>query len=116
MRMNITFQRDAWNRLLATVPGDGQPIAVEPVRCFPLTHPDEQISLLDANGHEVLRISSLNELPAEQREAFVLNELEEKSFREIAEEKGVSINTLLSRKLYAILAMRKKLQRLYDEL
>ena len=61
-------------------------------------------------------MDALDELPPEQREVFVLNELEERSFREIAEEKGVSINTLLSRKRYAILAMRKKLQRLYDEL
>lgn len=65
--MIIALQRDAWNRLLATVPGNGQPIAVEPVRCFPLTHPDEHISLLDANGHEVLRIDTLSDLPTEQR-------------------------------------------------
>ncbi|MFN8341324.1 MAG: sigma-70 family RNA polymerase sigma factor [Cyclobacteriaceae bacterium] len=59
---------------------------------------------------------ALAELPAEQREIFVWNELEEKSFREIAEETGVSINTLLSRKRYAILAMRKRLQALYNDL
>lgn len=61
-------------------------------------------------------MDALDELPADQREIFVLNELEDKSFREIAEESGVSINTLLSRKRYAILALRKKLQQLYDEL
>jgi RNA polymerase sigma factor (sigma-70 family) len=61
-------------------------------------------------------MEALDELPAEQREVFVLNELEERSFREIAIEKGVSINTLLSRKRYAILAMRKRLQRLYNEI
>lgn len=61
-------------------------------------------------------MEALEELPAEQREIFILNELEEKGFREIAEETGVSINTLLSRKRYAILALRKKLQKLYDEL
>lgn len=61
-------------------------------------------------------MDALDELPEEQREIFILNELEERSFREIAEEKGVSINTLLSRKRYAILALRKKLQRLYDEI
>ena len=59
---------------------------------------------------------ALDELPAEQREIFILNEIEEKSFREIAEQSGVSINTLLSRKRYAILALRKKLQRLYEEI
>jgi len=61
-------------------------------------------------------MDALDELPAEQREVFILNELEEKGFREISEETGVSINTLLSRKRYAILALRKKLQNLYDEI
>jgi RNA polymerase sigma factor (sigma-70 family) len=59
---------------------------------------------------------ALDELPAEQREIFILNEIEEKSFREISEQTGISINTLLSRKRYGILALRKKLQRLYDEI
>lgn len=61
-------------------------------------------------------IDALDELPADQREIFVLNELEDRSFREVAAETGVSINTLLSRKRYAILALRKKLQQVYDEL
>lgn len=61
-------------------------------------------------------MDALDELPAEQREVFILNELEEKGFREISEETGISINTLLSRKRYAILALRKKLQKLYDEI
>jgi RNA polymerase sigma factor (sigma-70 family) len=59
---------------------------------------------------------ALAELPAEQREIFILNEIEEKSFREISEDNGVSINTLLSRKRYAILALRKSLQKFYDEI
>lgn len=58
---------------------------------------------------------ALAELPADQREIFILNEIEEKGFREIAEETGVSINTLLSRKRYAILALRKRLQSFYDD-
>jgi RNA polymerase sigma factor (sigma-70 family) len=58
---------------------------------------------------------ALAELPADQREIFVLNEIEEKGFREISEETGVSINTLLSRKRYAILALRKRLQKFYDD-
>lgn len=61
-------------------------------------------------------MDALDELPAEQREVFILNELEEKGFREISEETGISINTLLSRKRYAIIALRKKLQSLYDEI
>lgn len=59
---------------------------------------------------------ALEELPADQREIFILNEIEERSFREIAEETGVSINTLLSRKRYAILALRKRLQSFYDDI
>src|SRR5688500_9600793 len=61
-------------------------------------------------------MDALDELPAEQREIFILNEMEEKSFREISEETGISINTLLSRKRYAILALRKRLQKLYNEI
>jgi RNA polymerase sigma factor (sigma-70 family) len=61
-------------------------------------------------------MEALDELPADQRSIFIQNELEEKGFREISEETGVSINTLLSRKRYAILALRKRLQKLYDEL
>lgn len=58
---------------------------------------------------------ALEELPAEQREIFIQNEMEERSFREIAEDTGLSINTLLSRKRYAIMALRKKLQTFYDD-
>ena len=61
-------------------------------------------------------MEALDELPQEQREIFIQNEIEDRSFREIAEEKGVSINTLLSRKRYAILALRKKLQNLYNDI
>lgn len=61
-------------------------------------------------------MEALEELPPEQRDVFVSNEIEERSFRDLAEEQGVSINTLLSRKRYAILALRKRLQKLYDEL
>ena len=58
---------------------------------------------------------ALDDLPSEQREIFIQNEMEERSFREISEETGVSINTLLSRKRYAIIALRKRLQRFYND-
>jgi RNA polymerase sigma factor (sigma-70 family) len=58
---------------------------------------------------------ALEDLPEEQREVFVLHELEGKSFKEIAAETGEPINTLLSRKRYAVLALRGRLQDLYDE-
>lgn len=60
--------------------------------------------------------SALNELPAEQREVFILNELEGVPFKEIAEQTGETVNTLLSRKRYAVLHLRSKLRILHDEL
>lgn len=60
--------------------------------------------------------NSLAELPAEQREAFVLNELEGVPFKEIAAQTGETVNTLLSRKRYAVLHLRNKLKVLHDEL
>ena len=58
---------------------------------------------------------ALEELPDEQREVFVAHELEGRSFKELAEETGVSVNTLLSRKRYAVLHLRERLQNIYDE-
>lgn len=59
---------------------------------------------------------ALTELPAEQREVFVMHELEDKSFKEIAEITGAPVNTLLSRKRYAVLFLRERLQTVYSEL
>jgi RNA polymerase sigma factor (sigma-70 family) len=58
---------------------------------------------------------AVDELPPEQREVFVAHELEGRSFKEIASETGVSVNTLLSRKRYAVLHLRERLQEMYDE-
>jgi RNA polymerase sigma factor (sigma-70 family) len=58
---------------------------------------------------------ALAELPEEQREVFVAHELEGQSFKQIAAETGVSVNTLLSRKHYAVLHLRERLQTIYDE-
>ena len=54
-------------------------------------------------------------LPEDQREVFVAHELEGRSFKEIAAQSGVSVNTLLSRKRYAVLRLRERLQNIYDE-
>lgn len=62
-----------------------------------------------------LLADALESLPPEQREVFILHELEGKSFKEIAEMTGASVNTLLSRKRYAVLFLRKELQGLYDD-
>jgi RNA polymerase sigma factor (sigma-70 family) len=58
---------------------------------------------------------ALDELPDEQREVFVAHELEGRSFKEMAAETGVRVNTLLSRKRYAVLHLRERLQTIYDE-
>jgi len=58
---------------------------------------------------------ALDELPPEQREVFVRHELEGQSFREMSAELGVPLNTLLSRKRYAVLYLRERLRELYDD-
>jgi RNA polymerase sigma factor (sigma-70 family) len=59
--------------------------------------------------------TALEELPEQQREVFVAHELEGRSFKEISAETGVSVNTLLSRKHYAVLHLRERLQGVYEE-
>jgi RNA polymerase sigma factor (sigma-70 family) len=58
---------------------------------------------------------ALDELPDEQREVFLAHEVEGRSFKEMAEATGLSVNTLLSRKRYAVLHLRRRLQRVYDD-
>jgi RNA polymerase sigma factor (sigma-70 family) len=65
--------------------------------------------LIEELGH------ALEELPEEQREVFVAHELEGRSFKEISAESGVNVNTLLSRKRYAVLHLRERLRSIYDE-
>ena len=59
--------------------------------------------------------AALDELPEEQREVFVAHEMDGRSFRQLAEETGLNINTLLSRKHYAILHLRRRLEAIYEE-
>jgi RNA polymerase sigma factor (sigma-70 family) len=59
--------------------------------------------------------TALDELPEEQREVFVAHEIEGRSFKELAAETGLSVNTLLSRKHYAVLYLRRRLQEIRDE-
>ena len=58
---------------------------------------------------------ALEELPEQQRDVFVAHELDGRSFKDLAAETGVSVNTLLSRKRYAVLHLRERLQSIYDE-
>jgi RNA polymerase sigma factor (sigma-70 family) len=59
--------------------------------------------------------AALDELPDEQRAVFIANEIEGRSFKQLANETGVSINTLLSRKRYAVLHLRRRLRAAYEE-
>jgi RNA polymerase sigma factor (sigma-70 family) len=60
--------------------------------------------------------AALDDLPAEQRAVFIAHELEGRSFKELAETTGLSVNTLLSRKHYAVRNLRRSLQAIHDEL
>jgi RNA polymerase sigma factor (sigma-70 family) len=59
--------------------------------------------------------AALEELPEEQREVFIAHEIEGRSFKELAAETGISINTLLSRKHYAVMHLRERLREIYEE-
>jgi RNA polymerase sigma factor (sigma-70 family) len=59
--------------------------------------------------------TAIDELPEDQREVFIAHEVRGYSFKEIAEQTGVGVNTLLSRKHHAVLQLRERLQAIYDE-
>jgi RNA polymerase sigma factor (sigma-70 family) len=59
--------------------------------------------------------AAIDDLPEEQRSVFIAHELEGRSFKEIADKTGLNINTLLSRKRYAIAHLRRRLQAIYEE-
>jgi RNA polymerase sigma factor (sigma-70 family) len=59
--------------------------------------------------------AALEELPREQRDVFIAHEMDGRTFKQLAEETGLSINTLLSRKHYAILHLRRRLQAIYED-
>jgi RNA polymerase sigma factor (sigma-70 family) len=59
---------------------------------------------------------AIGELPADQRDVFIAHELDSRSFKEISAATGVGVNTLLSRKRYAVLRLRERLRSTYDEL
>jgi RNA polymerase sigma factor (sigma-70 family) len=94
------------------VGGEGDARALEDLLPSPDAGPDAVYArhvLLDALDE------ALQELPEEQREVFVAHELMGRSFKEIADETGVSVNTLLSRKRYAVLHLRERLQEMKED-
>jgi RNA polymerase sigma factor (sigma-70 family) len=81
-----------------------------------LPSPDAGPEAIYARGILIEELaSSLETLPAEQREVFVAHEIEGLSFQQISALTGVSVNTLLSRKRYAVLQLRRRLQFIYEE-
>jgi RNA polymerase sigma factor (sigma-70 family) len=92
---------------------DGEALQLEDLLPSPDAGPDALYArsvILDELEH------ALGELPEEQRDVFVAHEIEGRSFKEIAAETGVSVNTLLSRKRYAVLRLRERLQSIYDDI
>lgn len=59
--------------------------------------------------------AALEELPEEQRDVFIAHEMDGRSFKQLSEETGLSVNTLLSRKHYAVLFLRRRLEAIYEE-
>lgn len=91
---------------------DGSKVTIEDLLPSPDAGPEA------AYAREVLLEeldAALEELPEEQREVFVAHEMEGRSFKELAAESGLSVNTLLSRKHYAVLHLRERLGAIYDE-
>ena len=92
---------------------DSAPLELEELLASPLGGPESELArarLFDALEQAIA------ELPPEQREVFVAHELEGRSFKEIAAATGVGINTLLSRKRYAVLRLRERLRDTYEDL
>src|SRR6266540_1995925 len=91
---------------------DGEPLQLEDL----LPSPDAGPEALYARSVLLDELElAVDELPEEQRDVFVGHELEGRSFKEMAARTGVSVNTLLSRKHYAVLHLRDRLQSIYDE-
>jgi RNA polymerase sigma factor (sigma-70 family) len=94
----------------SAVHGEDGPLSLEEILpSLGSTPEDEELKELIWEAIE----DTLADMPAEQRDVFVANEFEDKSFREISEQTGIGLNTLLSRKRYAVVALRKNLNELY---
>ena len=75
---------------------------------------DPELEMLKEVFWEAL-FEALDELPSNQKEVFVWNELEDQTFQEISDRTGINLKTLISRKRYAVIHLRKRLQNLYDD-
>jgi RNA polymerase sigma factor (sigma-70 family) len=91
---------------------DGEPLSLADLLPSPDAGP-EAVAMRNLLLDELAQ--ALAELPREQRNVFVAHELEGRSFKELSADSGVNMNTLLSRKRYALLYLRQRLQKIYDE-
>jgi RNA polymerase sigma factor (sigma-70 family) len=97
---------------IAGLAGEGERLTLEDLLPSPDAGPEAAYArsvLLDELD------AAIDELPEEQREVFVAHELEGRSFNELAAESGVSVNTLLSRKHYAVLHLRERLREIHED-
>jgi len=97
---------------LALADADGEWLPIEDLLPSPDAGPDAEFARrVLLNELE----AAIDDLPEEQRDVFVAHEIDGRSFRDMSAETGISINTLLSRKRYAVLRLRERLQRIHDE-
>lgn len=111
-RITDLFRKKRPETFAEVMDDEGESLSIEDLLPSANSGPEEaylQSLLLDE-----LR-AAIAELPEEQRAVFIAHELEGKSFKEIAEQSGVNINTLLARKRYAVLRLRERLQDMHDE-
>jgi RNA polymerase sigma factor (sigma-70 family) len=105
-------QREALRNEPATIIEDGERLGLDDLLPSPNGGPEAdyaRVVLLEELE------AALDELPDEQREVFIAHEVMGRSFKELAAETGTSVNTLLSRKHYAVLYLRERLQAIHDE-
>ncbi len=107
------YRRKRPERLTASSGDPDAPLNLEEILFDPKQDPD-RVYARSVVWKELA--DALDELPEDQRQVFIWHELEGKSFKEMADETGVPLNTLLSRKRYAVLHLRDRLQELYEEL
>jgi RNA polymerase sigma factor (sigma-70 family) len=105
-------QREALRNATAPATADGERLELEELLPSPDAGPDAAYARMVLM--EELE-AALDELPDEQREVFIAHEVMGRSFKELAAESGANVSTLLSRKHYAVLHLRERLQAIHDE-
>jgi len=113
-RITDLFRKKKPERLAerAVADDEGELLQLEDLLPSPAAGPDAVYTRGEVLGELEL---ALDELPEEQREVFIAHEVEGRSFKEMAAESGISINTLLARKRYAVLHLRERLRDVYEE-